>query len=278
MQAMTRVFVFTNHKGGVGKSTSATNAAYGIASMLRKAGASNSRVLLIDTDSQAHATLVTTGTKDYGADNSLYTVLMADRQHAAQTLLNCLVQSDWHEDLHVLPASAMLEGAERELMGLAGAPYRLADPLNRIANRYAAVVIDTRPSFSLLTEMGLIAATDAIVPVEPRYLETVGLMSVIGKINEVRDGWRQPNLRVSGILVTKMNYRVRGHNNLLTELKAHGVLGKLLVGVVPANEAVSYAHQNRQSIFDHDPKAPASKAYMAVVARLPHSVLAGGVS
>ena len=274
---MTRVFVFTNHKGGVGKSTSATNAAHGIASMLKKAGASNSRVLLIDTDSQSHATLVTTGTKAYGTDNSLYTVLMADRQYAAQTLLNCLVQSIWNEDLHVLPASAMLEDAERQLSGLAGAPYRLADPLSRIASRYAAIVIDTRPSFSLLTEMGLIAATDAIVPVEPRYLETVGLMSVIGKINDVRDGWRQLNLRVSGILVTKMNYRVRGHNHLLNEIKAHDVLGKLLVGVVPANEAVSYSHQNHQSIFDYDPKAPASRAYMNVVARLTHTVLAGGV-
>jgi chromosome partitioning protein len=40
--------------------------------------------------------------------------------------------------------------------------------LGRISSHYAAVVIDTRPSFSLLTEMALIAATDAIVPVEPR--------------------------------------------------------------------------------------------------------------
>jgi cellulose biosynthesis protein BcsQ len=72
----------------------------------------------------------------------------------------------------------MLKGAERKLMRVAGAPYRLADPLSRIASHYAAIVIDTRPSFSLMTEMGLIAATDAIVPVEPHYLETVGLMSV----------------------------------------------------------------------------------------------------
>jgi chromosome partitioning protein len=75
---MTRAFVFTNHKGGVGKSTSATNTALGITGVLRRAGAPNCRVLLIDTDSQAHATLVTTGRKDYGADDSLYTVLMAD--------------------------------------------------------------------------------------------------------------------------------------------------------------------------------------------------------
>jgi chromosome partitioning protein len=165
---MTRIFVLTNHKGGVGKSTSATNIALGLVGVLRSAGAPNSRVLLIDTDSQAHATLVTTGHKDYGVDNSLYTVLTAERADAAQTMANCIVPSTWDADLHVLPASPLLQRAEQELMRVAGAPYRLADPLVQIASHYAAVVIETRPSFSLLREMGLLAATDAIVPVEPR--------------------------------------------------------------------------------------------------------------
>jgi cellulose biosynthesis protein BcsQ len=154
---MTRVFVFTNHKGGVGKSTSATHTALGIAGMLRRAGAPNARVLLIDTDSQAHATLV------------------------------------------------------------------------------------------------------------------------IGKINDIREGWRQPNLRVSGILITKMNARIRGHNHLLNELKNHSILGKLVVGVIPANEAVSYAHQNHQSVFNYDPQASASKAYAQFVGRLVQRLAKEGV-
>jgi len=273
---MTRVFVLTNHKGGVGKSTSATTIALGIAALLRRAGASNSRVLLIDTDSQGHATLVTTGHKDYGVDNSLYTVLTADRQTAAQTLANCIVPSTWDADLHVLPSSPLLEGAERELMQVAGAPYRLADPLSRIAGHYAAVVIDTRPSFSLMTEMALIAATDAIVPVEPRYLETVGLMNVISKINDIREGWRHPNLKISGLLVTKMDSRIRGHNHLLEELKSHPILGQLLIGVIPANEAVSYAHHGHQSLFSYDSKAPASKAYAQLVGKLVQRMAKGG--
>jgi hypothetical protein len=130
---------------------------------------------------QAHATLVTRGRNDYGTDNSLYAVLMADRQTVSQVLANCITPLKWDDNLHVLPASPLLEQAERELQGTAGAPYRLADPLAKIAPHYAAVVIDTRPSFSLMTEMALISSTDAIVPVEPRYLETVGLLSVIGK-------------------------------------------------------------------------------------------------
>ncbi|MDQ7025702.1 MAG: ParA family protein [Anaerolineae bacterium] len=265
---MTRIFALTNHKGGVGKSTSATNIALGIVGILRNANAPNPRVLLIDTDSQAHATLVTTGRNDYGTDDSLYTVLMADRQTASQVLANCIVTSKWDENLHVLPASPLLEQAERELQGTAGAPYRLADPLAKIAPHYAAVVIDTRPSFSLMTEMALISSTDAIVPVEPRYLETVGLLSVIGKINEIREGWRIQNLRVSGLLVTKMDKRVRGHRHLLNELRGHPMLGKLLIGVIPMNEAVSYAHRSHRSIFAYDPKASASKAYAQLVGRL----------
>jgi chromosome partitioning protein len=201
---MTRVFVMTNHKGGVGKSTSATNVAFGLVRVLKQAGVSNPRVLLIDTDSQGHASLITTGRANYGRDDSLYTVLTAERKDAASVLSHCIVPSTWDEDLHVLPASPLLEAAERELMGVAGAPYRIADPLSRIADHYAAVVIDTRPSFSLMTEMGLLASSDAIVPVEPRYLETVGLLSVVNKINDIRDGWRHPDLHVAGILVTKL--------------------------------------------------------------------------
>jgi chromosome partitioning protein len=275
---MTRVFALTNHKGGVGKSTSATNIAFGMTGVLRRAGAPNNRVLLIDTDSQGHATLVTTGRNDFGTDDSLYSVLMADRQSAPQILVNAIVQSHWDADLHILPASPLLEGAERELMGVAGAPYRLADPLSKVAGHYAAIVIDTRPSFSLMTEMALVAATDAIIPVEPRYLETVGLLSVLNKINDIREGWRRPELHVGGILVTKMDTRVKGHNHLLDELKAHNVLGKMLCGVIPANEAVSYAHRDHQSVFNYDPKAPASKAYAHLVGTLMRRLAKGGAA
>jgi cellulose biosynthesis protein BcsQ len=62
----------------------------------------------------------------------------------------------------------------------------------------------------LMTEMGLIASPEAIVPVEPPYLETVGLMRVIGKINDIREGWRQQNLRVSGILVNEDGHPYSG--------------------------------------------------------------------
>jgi cellulose biosynthesis protein BcsQ len=116
--------------------------------------------------------------------------------------------------------------------------------------------------------MALIAATDAIVPVEPRYLEKVGLLNVIGKINAIREGWRSVKPRVTGILVTKMDKRVRGHRHALEEIRGHNKLGGLLCGVIPMNEAVSYAHRSHQSIYAYDPRASASRAYAQVVGRL----------
>jgi len=38
---MTKVFIFTNYKGGVGKSTSATNIALDISIVLKSSGAAN---------------------------------------------------------------------------------------------------------------------------------------------------------------------------------------------------------------------------------------------
>lgn len=81
---MTKVYVLTNNKGGVGKSTSATNIALGLTAVLRQLGVARSKVLLVDTDSQAHATLVTTGSREH--DSSLYGVLMADRDQATDLL------------------------------------------------------------------------------------------------------------------------------------------------------------------------------------------------
>ncbi len=55
---------------------------------------------------------------------------------------------------------------------------------------------------------------------------------------------------------------------MLEDLKAHAVLGKLLCGVIPSNEAISYAHHNHESVLTYDPKCSASKAYAQLVGAL----------
>jgi chromosome partitioning protein len=263
-----KVITFTNNKGGVGKTTTSTNVALGVAATLRNSGAKNSRVLLIDTDSQAHSTLLTTGRQDFTESNSLYKVLRAERNQAAEVLMGCIIQSNWDRDLYVLPASNRLEDAEREMIGISGSVYRLDNALKPIANEFAVVIIDTKPSISLITEMALVASTDAVVPIEPRYLETVGLASVVNKINQLREDWRSPQLKVSGLVVTKMDNRIAGHKEKLEMFASDPNFGSLILGVIPVNEAVSYAHENHMSIFAYDANSAAAMAYIETTKNL----------
>lgn len=270
---MGAVITFTNNKGGVGKTTTSANIAFALAIMLRNAKANNTKVLLIDTDSQSHSTLLTTGRDDFDGEHSLDRVLHADRKDSSSILLESIVQSQWDQDLYVLPASKQLEETERQLIGISGAIYRLDDALTPIANQFAAIIIDTRPSISLLTEMALVASTDAIIPFEPRYLETVGVVNVIEKINDIRDAWRSPKLKVSGILVTKMDTRISGHKEKLEMFREHPEFGSLILGIVPVNEAVSYAHEHHVSIYGYDPECAAAEAYVEATSNIINRVV-----
>jgi hypothetical protein len=100
----------------------------------------------------------------------------------------------------------MLESAERELIGIAGTPYRLVLLLSKILHQYTTVVIDTRPSFSLMSEMSYRCPHPGGV----YSIRNGGSDILPSEVNDLREGWRHPNLRVSGILVTKMDHPHQG--------------------------------------------------------------------
>ncbi|MBZ0316067.1 MAG: hypothetical protein K8L91_06595, partial [Anaerolineae bacterium] len=66
---------------------------------------------------------------------------------------------------------------------------------------------------------------------------------------------------------------------MVESLKAHPVLGRLLCGVIPANEAVAYAHHAHKSVYEYNPDSPASQAYAMLAAQLIKKTLmiGGGV-
>ena len=102
----------------------------------------------------------------------------------------------------------------------------------------------------------------------PRYLESKGLTNVIEKVNDIRQAWRVSNLRVSGIILTKFDGRISGHTQTQEDLVNHPVLGNLLMGVVPVNEAISYAHAQHLSIYEYDARSAAAQAYASVSSKI----------
>lgn len=254
----------TNNKGGVGKTTTAVTLAHGLTILLRHNNLPH-RVLLIDTDSQAHATLLTTGRRDWDRPESLGEVLLARPANAGTTLQRLIVPSTWDEDLHVLPGSPTLDGVNARLAEDHGFAVRLRHALRGAADQYDWVVIDTMPSFSRLTTLAMVAATDIVIPVEMRFLETVGLQAIVEKISDVRQSWEIP-VRLTGILPVKYDQRVNLEKDNLELYASHTFYGPRLFSTpIPVNVAISYAHDACASIFTYDERSNAARAYMGFV-------------
>jgi chromosome partitioning protein len=270
-----RSICLTNNKGGVGKTTTAVSLAHGLVILLRHNNLPH-RVLLIDTDSQAHATLLATGRRDWDRSESLGEVLLARSGRAGSVLQRLIVSSTWDSDLHVLPGSPSLDGVNARLAEDHGFAIRLRHALRSIADRYDWVVIDTMPSFSRLTTLAMVAATDIVIPVEMRFLETIGLQALVEKIQDVRASWEIP-LSLTGILPVKYDQRVTLERENLELYMSHAFYGpRLFQTPIPVNVTVSYAHDACESIFLYDNRSTAARAYMSFVRELVGRVLSSG--
>ena len=213
-----RTIAVVNQKGGCGKTTTVVN----LAGCLATDGA---RVLVVDLDPQAHATLGL-GCDPEAVDESLYEVL-AD-PHGLQPLERVVVQTEAGVDL--APSGIALSALEQKLATEPpeGRTGRLATALAGLGRPYDYVLIDCPPNVGMLTFNALRAAGELIVPLETSYyaihgvqrlLETIGLLAErIGHSVQVR------------ILPTLYDGRTRYARETLAEIR--GLFGDLCFDTV----------------------------------------------
>jgi len=170
-----RVIAIVNQKGGCGKTTTTVN----LAGCLARDGR---RVLVVDFDPQAHATLAL-GIDPDGVDENLYDVLA--EPGGEQRLAEILVKSA--ENLDVAPSGIVLSVLEQRL-GLEPVETRtekLRAAFASLDEAYDYALIDCPPSVGLLTFNALRASGEVIVPLETspfaihgveKLLETIGLL------------------------------------------------------------------------------------------------------
>ena len=79
--------------------------------------------------------------------------------------------------------------------------YVLKTYIDQVKNKYDYVIIDCRPSLSMITLNALACSDSVIIPVQAHYLSAKGMTQLIQTINKVRKRIN-PNLKIDGVLIT----------------------------------------------------------------------------
>src|SRR5438477_2847556 len=180
-----RTIAVMNQKGGVGKTTSAVN----LSAALAEAG---KRVVLVDLDPQAHASLHL-GTSLRDGEQSVYDVLTGD-------LLFQHVRREVGKNLWLVPAHLDLAAAEVELAGEVGREVILRDKLAQDDMEFDFLVIDCPPSLGVLTINALTMVHEVFLPLQPHFLALHGLSKLLKTIEVVSKRLNR-GLKLSGVLL-----------------------------------------------------------------------------
>lgn len=184
-----RIIVITNQKGGCGKTTTALNLAAAIAQ-------TGKRVLIVDLDPQAHATLGL-GYDPEKLDKTIYHSLANRQIPISKIIIDTKI-----EGLHLVPSNIRLAQAELELTVVPQREFILSEQLKKIDDRYDICIVDCPPSLSLLTFNALVASTDIIVPVQVHYYALEGLKQLLETVKIARKRFYPCSIKILGLLLT----------------------------------------------------------------------------
>lgn len=248
---MGHVFAVVNQKGGVGKTTTATN----LAACLALAG---QKTLLLDLDPQGNAT---SGLGALLNEATSPAVSLADVLLSSQPAESVIRTTDV-ENLFLLPSSSDLSSAEIDLIDVPDREKALLRALSPLRDEFDWILIDAPPSLGLLTVNALVAADSAMVPVQCEYYALEGVSQLLRTIEKVRER-ANPSLQTGPIILTMLDNRLLLNRQVAEEVRR--VFGdRVARRVIPRSVRLAEAPSHGLPAVIYDKRSKGSAAYREI--------------
>jgi len=237
------IISIANHKGGVGKTTTAVNLASGLA----RAGL---RVLLIDMDPQANATASLGLQKQ---DQTIYQIL------AYQDDVMKVIKS-LNNNLYLIPSSIHLAAFEKN--NEIGKEFILQESMEGISHDYDYIIIDCPPSLGTLTITALTASDYVLVALQPEFLSLSGMTDFIKILRTVKTRMNN-KLELLGIVITQFDSRKVLHQEIV-EHALNTYKDMVFDTYIRGNISLAEAQSMGKDVFDYDPNCHGAEDYYSL--------------
>ena len=247
-----RIIAIANQKGGVGKTTTTINLGAAIAE-------NDKKVLIIDLDPQSNTT-TGLGFSTKELKSSTYQVIIQENT-ASEAILDVGIKN-----LHLLPSSLELAGAEIELVTALSREQRLTRALDEVSSNYDFILIDCPPALGILNLNALSFAKEVIVPIQCEYYALEGLGQLVGNVDLVKSNLN-PELEISKIVLVMYDSRTKISKQVADEVREYfgeRVCNQMIPRSVRLSEAPSYG----QPITVFDPTSRGAVAYKELAKEL----------
>ncbi len=250
-----RVIALVNQKGGCGKTTTAVNLAACLA-------VSSRRVLLVDLDPQANAT-VSLGVDPASLPRTIYHVIVDDPgpDGAAPTLESIIVRSSVG-NLDLVPSSIELAAAELELSARIGRENMLRKKLAPLRDRYDYILVDTPPSLGLLTLNALVACEEVIIPIQTHYYALLGMRQLLRTLKAVREEVGH-EIEIAGVVPTMYDARTSISKEILQGIREY-FGDKVFASAIHFNIKLVESSMVGVPVFIHTPASRGAQEYMSL--------------